>query len=120
MYQITKQFSFEASHQLDHMPDGHQCKRLHGHSYRAEVVIESPCLDDRGFCQLDYGELDPFKAYIDEFLDHRHLNDVFPFRPTAENIAKALFHVARKSSPYVVACRLSETPKTWAEYRSPS
>src|SRR5262245_46851351 len=110
MYRITKQFDFSASHQLDHLPAGHPCARLHGHNYRAEVVIESACLDDRGFCQADYGELDAFGAYIDEFLDHRHLNDVFPFRPTAENLAKALFHVARKCSPYVVECRVSETP----------
>jgi 6-pyruvoyltetrahydropterin/6-carboxytetrahydropterin synthase len=119
MYTITKQFHFEASHQLDHLPEGHKCKRCHGHSYRVEVVIESPCLDDRGFCQLDYGELAPFKGLIDDNYDHRHLNDVLLVRPTAENLAKHFFVLARKISPFVTAVRVSETALTWAEYRSP-
>ncbi len=117
MYAISKRFDFSASHQLDHLPAGHQCARLHGHNYQVEVVIESPCLDDRGFCQVDYGELDPFRQYIDATLDHRHLNDVIPVRTTAENIAKFLFAKARECSPYVVAVRVSETPRTWATYR---
>jgi len=90
---------------------------LHGHNYAVEVVIESPCLDDRGFCQVDYGELDPFRVYLDEHLDHRHLNDVLPIRPTAENLARHLLVEARRCSPFVVAVRVSETPRTWAEYR---
>jgi 6-pyruvoyltetrahydropterin/6-carboxytetrahydropterin synthase len=117
MYRITKLFDFSASHRLEHLPDGHPCARLHGHNYRVEVVIESPCLDDRGFCQVDYGELAPFKAFLDERLDHRHLNEAVPVRPTAENLAKYLYDRAREVTPWVTAVRVSETPKTWAEYR---
>lgn len=117
MYTISKRFEFSASHQLDHLPAGHQCARLHGHNYRVDVVIQSPALDDRGFCQVDYGELAPFKAWLDETVEHRHLNDVMPTRPTAENLARWLYGEARKVSPFVVAARVSETPKTWAEYR---
>jgi 6-pyruvoyltetrahydropterin/6-carboxytetrahydropterin synthase len=120
MYRITKQFDFEAAHRLDHMPDGHPCKSLHGHSYRVEVVIESPCLDDRGFCQVDYRDLDAFKRYIDEQLDHKFLNDVLTVRTTAENLARSLFDEARKLSPYVIEVGVSETAKTWARYRSPA
>jgi 6-pyruvoyltetrahydropterin/6-carboxytetrahydropterin synthase len=120
LFRITKQFSFSASHVLDHLPAGHPCARLHGHNYRVEVVVESPCLDDRGFCQLDYRELDGFEAYLDEALDHRHLNDVLPCRTTAENLARFLHAEARKASPFVVAVRVSETEKTWAEYRGPA
>jgi 6-pyruvoyltetrahydropterin/6-carboxytetrahydropterin synthase len=40
MYTITKQFSFSASHVLDHLPEGHPCaRRLHGHNYIAELVL---------------------------------------------------------------------------------
>jgi 6-pyruvoyltetrahydropterin/6-carboxytetrahydropterin synthase len=119
LYQISKRFEFSASHILDHLPPGHQCARLHGHNYRVDVVIESPCLDDRGFCQVDYGELDGFKAYLDATFEHRHLNDVLPVRTTAENIARFLFHEARRFSPFVIAVRVSETPKTWATYTAP-
>lgn len=121
MFTISKRFEFCASHQLDHLPPGHQCARMHGHNYRVEVVIQSPCLDDRGFCQVDYGELDGFKRYLDENLDHRHLNDVLPVRTTAENIARHLYDVAKSCLPkpsaiFLSAVRVSETPKTWASY----
>ena len=117
MFQISKRFSFSASHQLGHLPEGHPCARLHGHNYDVEVVIQSPCLDDRGFCQVDYRDLDSFKNYLDDALDHRHLNDVLEVRTTAENLARHLFGKAREVSPFVVAVRVSETPRTWAEYR---
>jgi 6-pyruvoyltetrahydropterin/6-carboxytetrahydropterin synthase len=117
MYQITKQFVFSASHVLDHLPKGHPCARLHGHNYAVEVVVQSPCLDDRGFAQIDYNELEPFARFLDEHLDHRHLNEAMADRPTAENLARMLYGVARELSPFIVAVRVSETPRTWAEYR---
>ena len=117
MFMIMKEFRFEAAHSLSHLPEGHKCKRVHGHSYRVQVVIESPQLDDRGFCQLDYSDLDEFKKYLDETFDHRNLNEVLPFRTTAENIAKYLYERARETSMFVSAVRVSETNNTWAEYR---
>ena len=56
MYTITKQFSFSASHILDHLPDGHPCARLHGHNYVAELVLRSSELNGDGFVR-DYNEL---------------------------------------------------------------
>lgn len=116
MFTITKEFAFEAAHSLPHLDKDHPCSRIHGHSYRVEVVIQSARLDDRGFCQIDYRDLAPFKAYLDSTLDHQFLNDVLPVRTTAENIAEFLFHEARKISLFVTAVRVSETAKTWATY----
>jgi len=116
MYTITKQFNFSASHQLDFLPDGHQCKRLHGHNYIVEVELQSEVLNRYNFV-VDYGELKPLKLYIDKTLDHRHLNDVLNVDTTAENLAKHLFDLAKSRWPQVSAVRVSETPKTWAEYR---
>lgn len=116
MYTITKQYAFSASHRLDHLPEGHPCERLHGHNYVVELVLESTDLNADGFVR-DYGELAPFKHFIDEKLDHRHLNDVVPGHTSAENIARWLYDFASALWPEVVAVRVSETPKTWAEYR---
>lgn len=116
MYTITKEFRFEASHQLAHLPPEHKCSRVHGHSYRVEVVLQSAELNEDGFVR-DYGELDPLKTFIDEKLDHRHLDDVVDGPTTAENIARFLHEFARGLWPEVVAVRVSETPGTWAEYR---
>lgn len=119
MFTIAKRFRFEASHVLEGMPEGHKCARLHGHSWTVEVMLQSIILDDRGMVR-DFGDLDPFKAWIKERLDHRHLNDVMPDdvkQPTSENLAWWLYGVARKLCPEVVAVRVSETANTWAEYR---
>ena len=116
MYRISKQFSFSASHRLDYLPESHQCFRLHGHNYIIEVIIESPCLDNRDFCQVDYGELDWFKDWLKVTLDHRHLNDVLPVRTTAENIAKYLYDQVKNKCPWVTEVRVSETQSTWASY----
>lgn len=116
MYTITKQFSFSASHALDRLPEGHPCARLHGHNYVVELVLQSAELNADGFVR-DYNELAPFKNFIDEKLDHRHLNDVINRPSTAESLARFLYDLAKGMWPEVVAVRVSETPKTWAEYR---
>ena len=116
MFKISKQFTFSASHVLDMLPATHQCARLHGHNYIVEVVLEAEELNEVGFVK-DYLALSELKTYIDDELDHRHLNDVFDFPTTAENIALYLYNWAHEKWPQVVAMRVSETPKTWAEYR---
>ena len=72
---ITKEYSFSASHQLKDLPETHQCARLHEHNYVVRVELASATLNSHGFVR-DYQELAPLKAYIDDALDHRHLNDV--------------------------------------------
>lgn len=117
MYVIAKQFHFSASHILEGLPDGHPCGRLHGHNYAVELRLSRPGLNHQGFVK-DYGELKPFSDHIDSTLDHRHLNDVLEVQPSAEQIAKYLYAVALILFPDVMihSVRVSETPKTWAEY----
>ncbi|MFN6103662.1 MAG: 6-pyruvoyl trahydropterin synthase family protein, partial [Planctomycetaceae bacterium] len=40
--EIFKEFTFEAAHRLPHVPDGHKCSRLHGHSFRVIVYVDGP------------------------------------------------------------------------------
>ncbi|MDH6307200.1 6-pyruvoyltetrahydropterin/6-carboxytetrahydropterin synthase [Dysgonomonas sp. PFB1-18] len=115
MYKISKQFSFSASHILEGLPQEHPCSRLHGHNYVVTVHLRSEHLNEVGFIK-DYRELDNVKRYIDEKLDHRHLNDVLPLNPTAENMAKYLYDVFKKDIPELYAVEVSETPKTSAIY----
>lgn len=117
MYIIKKEFSFSASHQIKCLPDTHPCSRLHGHNYRVEVVLQSAELDGTGFVR-DYRELSAFKAYLDDTLDHRHINDVLGDDcVTAERMARFFYGWCKAKWPEVRAVRVSETPKTWAEYR---
>lgn len=115
MFRITKEFHFSASHQLHHLPADHQCARMHGHNYIVEVELSAETLNADGFV-LDYHELKPLKAYIDTKFDHRHLNDVLDM-PTSEVMAKHFYDWCKSRWDQVTAVRVSETPKTWAEYR---
>lgn len=116
MYQITKNFSFEAAHQLIGLPEGHQCGRLHGHSYMVQICLESERLDRFGFV-VDYGNLKPLKALIDEHFDHQLLNDLMnPFPSTAEMLATVLFAWCHAQWPETKSVSVSETEKTWAMF----
>lgn len=117
MYKISKQFAFSASHILSGLSDGHPCSRLHGHNYVVIVHLKSETLNEVGFVK-DYRALDIIKNYIDDKLDHRHLNDIFSFNPTAENIAKYLYDEFVKFLPELYAIEVSETPKTTAIYEA--
>lgn len=119
-YRIGKSFSFSASHQLPGLPDGHQCGRLHGHNYTVEVTLRGEGLVGPGFV-TDFGDLAPFKHYLDETFDHRHLNDAMVAPPTSENLAEDLARWFIKNlepeiGGLLSAIRVSETPSSWAEY----
>jgi len=115
MYKISKQFSFSASHVLDLLPKDHTCARLHGHNYVITVHLKSENLDAYGFVK-DYKDLKTVKQFIDENLDHRHLNDVIPEPPTSENIARFLYDRFKPEIPELYAVEVSETPQTSCIY----
>lgn len=86
---VGKEFRFEAAHSLPHLPEGHKCRNLHGHSYRFRVEIEGK-VDERGFV-IDYAEIKAAVQPIVDKLDHQNLNDLFAQATTAENLAEWLF-----------------------------
>lgn len=115
MFKITKDFHFSASHRLEGLAEDHPCSRLHGHNYIIRLTLEG-YTDKVGFV-TDYRELDIFKQWIDDHLDHRHLNDHMTTNPTAEHMAIMLYHKAHQMGlTNVTAVSVSETPKTWATY----
>jgi 6-pyruvoyltetrahydropterin/6-carboxytetrahydropterin synthase len=87
---IGKKFTFAASHQLwrqDWLEAKNRevfgrCSRLHGHNYYVEIELEGKVQEDDGMV-LNYYEL----GDIIKVLDHRHLNDILPTLPTAENLS---------------------------------
>jgi 6-pyruvoyltetrahydropterin/6-carboxytetrahydropterin synthase len=121
-FTIGKRFSFAAAHHLDGLPDGHKCARVHGHTYSVEIVLASGKLDSTGFV-ADYGDLEPFKDFIDAELDHRDLNSVLPVQPSCENIARHLYLWCLGNLVHgrlVTTVRVSESPATWAQYTADS
>lgn len=85
---LSKRFRFEAAHLLPHVPEGHKCRRLHGHSFTVEVVVEGPVDPATGWL-MDYAEIGRAFAPLHDQLDHRYLNDVEGLEnPTSENLAR--------------------------------
>lgn len=115
MFVISKRFDFSASHQLTGLPADHPCSRLHGHNYTVIVELESVDLNVVGFV-TDYRELAPIKRLIDEEFDHRHLNEVVAFNPTAELLAKHFFERFLPAYPQLKSVSVKETDKTIATY----
>jgi 6-pyruvoyltetrahydropterin/6-carboxytetrahydropterin synthase len=110
MWTVTKEFGFEAAHSLPHLPAGHKCREMHGHSYRFRVEVTGE-LDDRGFV-LDYAEITAAVKPILEKVDHKNLNAVFKFPTTSEKIAEWLYYEVRKAIPGITRIKLAETPST--------
>ena len=115
MYRISKKFSFSASHVLNLLPEDHSCSRIHGHNYVVTVHLRSEKLDEYGFVK-DYQALAPVKQFIDDTLDHHHLNDCMDCPPTSENIARFIYERFKPEIPELYAVELSETPQTSCIY----
>jgi 6-pyruvoyltetrahydropterin/6-carboxytetrahydropterin synthase len=91
MLEISKQFRFESAHTLHRGTDGETTrdasKRIHGHSYRAEVVVRGNADPDTGMV-VDFGTLDRAIEQARTGLDHHFLNEVPDLGPaTMENLS---------------------------------
>ena len=60
-----------------------KCENLHGHNWIITVWCRSHVLNEDGMV-VDFSHI---KQLVTDKLDHRNLNEVLPFNPTAENIA---------------------------------
>ena len=118
MYTIKKEFGFSASHQLLGLKENHPCSRIHGHNYTVIVTLQSRSLNKHGFV-MDYRDLEPIKQFINDKLDHQHLNYVFNHQPSAEKMAESLYHIFSDEFDLggkLKSVAVKETDKTIAIY----
>lgn len=83
MYYITKRIEISAAHRLTLSYDS-KCTCLHGHNWIITVHCRAEQLNSDGMV-TDFTRI---KTAVTDLLDHTCLNDVLPFNPTAENIAR--------------------------------
>ncbi len=84
MYYIVKTFEISAAHSL-RLSYPSKCEELHGHNWVIRVYARAQELNRDGMV-VDFTHV---KEMIQERLDHRNLNDVFPeMNTTAENLAR--------------------------------
>lgn len=114
---IFKEFTFEAAHRLPHVPDGHKCKRLHGHSFRCEVHVSGE-VDPKTGWLVDFAEIREAFEPLHKQLDHHYLNEVEGLsNPTSEVIAQWIWRRVKPRLPGLSAIVVRETCTTGCIYR---
>ena len=114
---LSKTFRFEAAHSLPTFPDGHKCRRLHGHSFKFDVVVEGDVEPAKGYL-VDYGDIKRAVDPIVKRLDHYYLNEIEGLsNPTAEVIAGWLWQRIKPSLPLLASIVVLETCTSSCEYR---
>lgn len=114
--ELVKDFRFEAAHWLPHVPEGHKCRRMHGHSFRGEVAVRGE-VDPRTGWLIDFADLkravDPLVAQLDHYL----LNEIPGLEnPTSEMLAVWLWDRLAPHVPLLYRVTVEETCTTRCHY----
>jgi 6-pyruvoyltetrahydropterin/6-carboxytetrahydropterin synthase len=114
---LSKTFHFEAAHDLPTFPEGHKCRRLHGHSFRFDVVVEGEVDPAKGYL-IDYGDIKAATEPIVKRLDHYYLNEIAGLsNPTSEMLAKWLWEQLKPALPQLAEIVIYETCTSQCSYR---
>jgi 6-pyruvoyltetrahydropterin/6-carboxytetrahydropterin synthase len=114
---LIKTFRFEAAHMLPSFPDGHKCRRLHGHSFRFDVVVEGEVDPATGYL-IDYGDIKKATDPLVKRLDHYCLNDIEGLNnPTSEILARWIWDRLKPALPMLWKIIVYETCSSACEYQ---
>lgn len=83
MYYVSKRMEIAVSHKLTLSYES-KCANIHGHNLIITVYCKAKEPNKDGMV-MDFKHI---KQKIHGYLDHGNLNELLPFNPTAENIAK--------------------------------
>lgn len=97
MFELSKQFRFDAAHTLDRVIDAESSRRIHGHSYRAEVTVRGRPDPVTGIV-VDLGILERAMDGARDALDHRFLDEINDLGPaTMENLSRWIWNRLARS-----------------------
>jgi 6-pyruvoyltetrahydropterin/6-carboxytetrahydropterin synthase len=115
--EIYKEFTIEAAHRLPHVPEGHKCARLHGHSFHVVIHVSGPLGEDTGWV-MDFADLGAAFRPIFLQLDHNYLNEIEGLEnPTSENLARWIWQRLRPTLPLLSQVVVRETCTSGCIYR---
>jgi 6-pyruvoyltetrahydropterin/6-carboxytetrahydropterin synthase len=120
MYGLRLTYRFCAAHRLGGLPEGHKCRRMHGHNYEVTVMCKHRGLDEYGFL-IDADRVDGLVSKIIDRLDHQVLNDLLD-TPSSEMLAewfyRELLHLddSRLLEQILYGVEVKETDKITASF----
>lgn len=121
MVTICKEFDFDAAHRLPRVPEGHKCGRMHGHTYRVQLVFSGDIDDETGWF-MDYADIAAAWAPLNAVLDHHTLNEIPGLEnPTTEVLAHWILsrlkaeHLGRPFWSFLRTVRIYESSTTYCE-----
>lgn len=107
--ELYKEFMFEAAHRLPHVPEGHKCGRLHGHSFLVRLYVEGEVDPHTGWV-VDFSEIKAAFKPIYDRLDHYYLNDIEGLEnPTSEVLTKWIWQQLKPALPLLSKVEIKET-----------
>jgi 6-pyruvoyltetrahydropterin/6-carboxytetrahydropterin synthase len=106
---VFRVFQIEAAHRLPHVPAGHKCARIHGHSFRIEIHVSGSVGEHSGWV-MDFADLRSAFQPLFERLDHHYLNDIEGLEnPTSENLARWIWQRLKGGLPELSKVVVKET-----------
>jgi 6-pyruvoyltetrahydropterin/6-carboxytetrahydropterin synthase len=114
--EIFKEFTIEAAHRLPHVPSGHRCGRLHGHSFRIEIHVKGDVDPETGWV-MDFADMKKAFQPVHDQLDHSYLNETDGLaNPTSENLSRWIWTRLRPALPLLNRVIVRETCTSGAIY----
>lgn len=107
MYFVRKRLEIAAAHSLS-LSYGSKCTNLHGHNWIMTIYCKAEKLNENGMV-VDFSHI---KDMLNEKMDHKILNKVFDFNPTAENLARWVV----ENVPNCYRAEIQESEDNFAAY----
>jgi 6-pyruvoyltetrahydropterin/6-carboxytetrahydropterin synthase len=103
IYELSQRFYFEAAHTLHRDTDAAGSRRIHGHTYHAEISIRGPVDPESGML-VDLGKVRAAIEDVRSRLDHQFLDEVAELGPaTLENLCRYILRAASGQVPGICA-----------------
>jgi 6-pyruvoyltetrahydropterin/6-carboxytetrahydropterin synthase len=108
-YELSQKFFFEAAHTLDRELDAEGSRRIHGHTYQAQVTVRGMPHAHSAMI-LDLGDLNAHINRVRNQLDHHFLDDVPGLGPaTLESLCAFIYRELLAMVPHVVRVRVERS-----------
>lgn len=96
LFEIEKDFQFEAAHYFGHADANDLFKKVHGHSFKGRVTLRGPAQSEKGWVR-DLWKIEQIIKEVVEPLDHSLLNEIEGLeQPALEQIALWIFERLEK------------------------